>query len=276
MYLARRTLLAAIATLFLALPARAQEKFITVASTTSTEQSGLFKHLLPAFTKASGIEVRVVAVGTGQAIKLGEKGDADVLLVHHKPSEEKFIAEGWGVARLEVMYNDFVVLGPDSDPARIKGITDVGAAFRKIAESKSTWASRGDASGTDLAEKEIWQSLNIAVGKSGPDWYRELGQGMGPTLNTSAQLPAYTLADRGTWISFKNRGPLQIVVEGDQKLFNQYGVMLVNPAKHPHVKADLGQRFIDWIVADAGQKTIADYKIEGQQLFFPNARKQGS
>ena len=276
MYFARRVLLAVLAALFLTLPATAQDKFITVASTTSTEQSGLFKHLLPAFTKATGIEVRVVAVGTGQAIKLGEKGDADVLLVHHKPSEEKFIAEGWGVKRLEVMYNDFVVVGPDGDPAKIKGITDVGAAFRKIAETKSTWASRGDASGTELAEKEIWQALNIAVGKSGPEWYRELGQGMGPTLNTSAQLPAYTLSDRGTWISFKNRGPLQIVVEGDQKLFNQYGVMLVNPAKHPHVKVELGQQFIDWIVADAGQKTIADYKIEGQQLFFPNARKQGS
>ncbi len=276
MYFARRALLAVLAVLFLTLPATAQDKFITVASTTSTEQSGLFKHLLPAFTRASAIEVRVVAVGTGQAIKLGEKGDADVLLVHHKPSEEKFIAEGWGVKRLEVMYNDFVVVGPDSDPAKIKGITDVSAAFRKIAETKSTWASRGDASGTDLAEKEIWQALGIAVSKSGPEWYRELGQGMGPTLNTSAQLPAYTLSDRGTWISFKNRGPLQIVVEGDQKLFNQYGVMLVNPAKHPHVKVELGQQFIDWIVADAGQKTIADYKIEGQQLFFPNARKQGS
>ena len=276
MYFARRALLAVLAVLFLTLPATAQDKFITVASTTSTEQSGLFKHLLPAFTRASAIEVRVVAVGTGQAIKLGEKGDADVLLVHHKPSEEKFIAEGWGVKRLEVMYNDFVVVGPDSDPAKIKGITDVSAAFRKIALTKSTWASRGDASGTDLAEKEIWQALGIAVSKSGPEWYRELGQGMGPTLNTSAQLPAYTLSDRGTWISFKNRGPLQIVVEGDQKLFNQYGVMLLNPAKHPHVKVELGQQFIDWIVADAGQKTIADYKIEGQQLFFPNARKQGS
>jgi tungstate transport system substrate-binding protein len=272
----RRPLLAALIALALPGIAAAQDKFITVASTTSTEQSGLFKHMLPAFTKGTGIEVRVVAVGTGQAVSLAQKGDADVLFVHHKPSEEKFVAEGWGVKRLEIMYNDFVVVGPDADPAKINGLTDVGEAFKRIAAAQAIWASRGDNSGTDLAEKEIWQSLGIAVSKSGPDWYRELGQGMGPTLNISAQLPAYTLTDRGTWISFKNRRPLQIHVEDDQRLFNQYGVILVSAAKHPHVKTELGQRFVDWLVSEVGQKTIADYKIEGQQLFFPNATKQGS
>jgi len=272
----RRLLLTALAVFLLPGIAAAQDKFITVASTTSTEQSGLFKHLLPAFTKAKGIAVRVVAVGTGQAIALAQRGDADVLFVHHKPSEEKFVAEGWGVKRLEIMYNDFVVVGPAEDSAKIGGLKDVGEAFARIAAANATWASRGDNSGTDLAEKQIWKSLGIAVSKSGPAWYRELGQGMGPTLNTSAQLPAYTLADRGTWISFKNRGPLRLLVEGDQRLFNQYGVILVNKQKHPHVKAELGQQFIDWLVSDLGQKTIADYAIDGQQLFFPNATKQGS
>jgi len=272
----RRLVLAMLIALAVSELAVAQDRFITVASTTSTEQSGLFKHLLPAFTKAQGIDVRVVAVGTGQAVALARKGDADVLFVHHRPSEETFVAEGWGVKRLDVMYNDFVVVGPAADPAGIDRLRDVSEAFRRIAAAKATWASRGDNSGTDLAEKEIWTSLGIAVSKSGPEWYRELGQGMGPTLNTAAQLPAYTLADRGTWISFKNRGPLKVLVEGDQHLFNQYSVIVVNKDKHSHVKAEFGQQFVDWLTSEIGQKTIAGYTIDGQQLFFPNATKQGS
>jgi tungstate transport system substrate-binding protein len=273
----RRLWLAAVVVLTMCGVVQAQEKFITVASTTSTEQSGLFKHLLPAFTQETGIEVRAVAVGTGQAIRLGERGDADVLLVHHTPSEEKFVAEGYGVKRLAVMYNDFIVVGPEGDPAQIRGERDAARAFARIAEARANFVSRGDDSGTHLAEKEIWQAAGIAIGKSGPSWYRELGQGMGPTLNTAAQLPAYTLADRGTWLSFKNRGPLRLLAEGDQRLFNQYGVILVNPARHRHVKRELGQRFIDWLVSDGGQKTIAGYKIDGQQLFFPDAEpKRGS
>jgi len=259
-----------------ALPAHAADRFITVASTTSTEQSGLFKHLLPAFTQKTGIEVRVVAVGTGQAIKLAEKGDADVLFVHHKPSEEKFVAEGWSAKRLPVMYNDFVVVGPASDPAKIAGTKDTTAAFKKIAAAKAPFASRGDKSGTHLAEMEFWKAAGVDTAAASGQWYRETGSGMGPTLNTAAGMNAYALADRGTWLSFTNRQDLKIAVEGDPKLFNQYGVMLVSKTKHSHVKDADGQVFIDWLVAPEGQKAIADYKINGQQLFFPNAGQPGA
>jgi len=256
--------------------AAAAERFITVASTTSTEQSGLFKHLLPIFEKKTGIEVRVVAVGTGQAIKLAEKGDADVLFVHHKPSEEKFVAEGWGIKRLPVMYNDFVLVGPASDPAKVAGLKDTAAAFKKIAEAKAPFASRGDKSGTHLAELAFWKAAGIDAAAASGQWYRETGSGMGPTLNTAAGMNAYALADRGTWLSFKNRQELKIVVEGDPKLFNQYGVMLVNKAKHPHVKDKDGQTLVDWLVSPEGQKAIADFKIGGEQLFFPNAGQAGA
>jgi len=259
-----------------AISAHAADRFITVASTTSTEQSGLFKHLLPIFQQKSGVEVRVVAVGTGQAIKMAEKGDADVLFVHHKPSEEKFVAEGWSAKRLPVMYNDFVVVGPASDPAKIAGTKDTAAAFKKIAEAKAPFASRGDKSGTHLAEMEFWKAAGVDAAAASGQWYRETGSGMGPTLNTAAGMNAYALADRGTWLSFTNRQDLKIAVEGDPKLFNQYGVMLVAKAKHAHVKDADGQLFVDWLVSPEGQKAIADYKINGQQLFFPNASQPGA
>ena len=248
--------------------ANAQD-FITVASTTSTEQSGLFKTLLPEFRKASGIEARVVAVGTGQALDMGRRGDADVVFVHDRAAEEKFLAEGFGVKRFEVMYNDFIVVGPKADPARAKG-NDVIAALKKIEQAKAPFTSRADKSGTHAAELRYWKAAGIEQPKG--DWYRETGSGMGPTLNTASGMNAYALTDRGTWLSFKNRGDLVILVEGDTKLFNQYGVMLVNPAKHPHVKKDLGQKFVDWVISPAGQAAIASYRIEGEQLFFPNAR----
>jgi tungstate transport system substrate-binding protein len=257
--------------LALASAAQAQEKFITVASTTSTEQSGLFKDLLPLFEKKTGIQVRVVAVGTGQALDIGRRGDADVLLVHAKRLEEKFIAEGYGVKRQDVMYNDFVLIGPKNDPARVAGTRDVAAAFRKIKEAQAPFVSRGDRSGTHFAELEIWKLAGIDIAKEKGAWYRDTGQGMGPALNTAAAMNAYILSDRGTWLSFKNRGELAIVVEGDRRLFNQYGVMLVNPARHAHVKTAMGQAFIDWLLSTEGQRAIADYKINGQQLFFPNA-----
>jgi tungstate transport system substrate-binding protein len=263
-----RTVLLALA---LAGAAQAEEKFITVASTTSTEQSGLFKYLLPMFEKKTGIHVRVVAVGTGQALDIGRRGDADVLLVHAKPLEEKFIAEGYGVKRQDVMYNDFVLIGPKSDPAGVAGTKDVAAAFRKINEAQAPFVSRGDRSGTHFAELEIWKLAGIDIAKAKGPWYRDTGQGMGPALNTAAAMNAYILSDRGTWLSFKNRGELTIAVEGDRRLFNQYGVMLVNPARHPHVKVALGQAFIDWLLSAEGQQAIADYKINGEQLFFPNA-----
>jgi len=249
------------------------QDFITVASTTSTEQSGLFKHLLPEAKKALGFDIRVVAVGTGQALDMGRRGDADVEFVHDKVAEEKFLAEGYGVKRYEVMYNDFVIVGPKSDPAGARG-RDVVAALKKIAAARSPFASRGDKSGTDAAEKRYWKQAGIEPWTQAPKpgWYRETGSGMGPTLNTAAGMNAYALADRGTWLSFKNRGDLVILVEGDTKLFNQYGVMLVNPAKHPHVKKEMGQRFIDWLTSPAGQAAIAAYRIDGQQLFFPNAK----
>ena len=247
--------------------------FITVASTTSTEQSGLFKHLLPIFEKKSGIQVRVVAVGTGQALDIGRRGDADVVLVHAKPLEEKFMAEGQGVKRYDVMYNDFVLIGPKSDPAHVQGTKDVAVAFRKIKEAQAPFVSRGDRSGTHFAELKIWRLAGIDIAREKGAWYRDTGQGMGPALNTAAAMNAHILSDRGTWLSFKNRGDLVIAVEGDRRLYNQYGVMLVNPAKHPNVKAKLGQAFIDWLISPEGQDAIASYRINGEQLFFPNAHE---
>ncbi len=274
MNLLRRTLLSAFVCFGLAQAgAEADEKFIVVSSTTSTEQSGLFKQLLPAFEQKTGIKVRVVALGTGQALDQARRGDADVVFVHDKAAEEKFIAEGWGVERREVMYNDFIVIGPKSDPARVAGGRDVVEALKKIEAAKAPFVSRGDKSGTHAAELRLWKLAAIDLDAAKGPWYKETGSGMGPALNTAASMNAYLLADRGTWLSFKNRQDLVIVVEGDQRLFNQYGVILVNSAKHPHVKADLGQQFVDWVVSADGQKTIADYKIDGQQLFFPNAKK---
>jgi tungstate transport system substrate-binding protein len=251
--------------------AQAQEKFITVASTTSTEQSGLFKHLLPIFERKAGIQVRVVAVGTGQALDIGRRGDADVVLVHAKPLEEKFMAQGQGVKRYDVMYNDFVLIGPQSDPAHVRASKDVAVAFRTIRDAGAPFVSRGDRSGTHFAELEIWKLAGIDIAREKGPWYRDTGQGMGPALNTATVMNAYILADRGTWLSFKNRGELTIVVEGDKRLYNQYGVMLVNPARHQNVKQEMGQAFVDWLISVEGQKAIADYKINGEQLFFPNA-----
>ena len=272
----RRALLAlaALGALTAAIPAAAQEKSIVVSSTTSTEQSGLFKHILPIFEKKTGIKVRVVAQGTGQALDMGRRGDADVLFVHDRVAELKFVADGFGVERREVMYNDFVVVGPAADPARIKGSRDTVAAFKTIAAAKAPFASRGDKSGTHAAELRFWKEAGIdpaAAGKG--SWYRETGSGMGPTLNTAAAMNAYALTDRGTWLSFKNRQSLVIIVEGDKKLFNQYGVILVNPARHPHVKKGLGMAFVDWVTSPGGQAAIAGYKIGGEQLFFPNYKK---
>jgi tungstate transport system substrate-binding protein len=258
--------------LLAALPALAQEKFIVVASTTSTEQSGLFGHILPLFQKKAGIQVRVVALGTGQALDLARRGDADVVFVHARSAEEKFLAEGHGVRRFDVMYNDFVLIGPKSDPARVSGGRDILAAMKKIKAASAQFVSRGDKSGTHIAELELWKLAGIDIATEKGPWYRDTGQGMGPALNTASAMNAYILADRGTWISFKNRGELAMAVEGDKRLFNQYGVMLVNPAKHPNVKKDLGQAFVDWVISPEGQKTIAEYKIGGEQLFFPNAK----
>jgi tungstate transport system substrate-binding protein len=252
-------------------PALAGDRFITVQSTTSTEQSGLFGHILPLFKEKTGIEVRVVAVGTGQAIKNAMNGDGDVLLVHAKPDEEKFVAEGWGIKRFDVMYNDFVVVGPKDDPAGVKGGRDAATALQKIAQVQAPFVSRGDDSGTHKAELKLWQAAGVDAEAASGSWYRETGSGMGPTLNTAAAMGAYALTDRGTWLSFQNRGPLEILAEGDKRLFNQYGVMLVNPAKHANVKAELGQAFVDWLIGPEGQAAIASYKINGQQLFFPNA-----
>jgi tungstate transport system substrate-binding protein len=256
--------------------ALAADRFITVASTTSTEDSGLFGSLLPKFTAKTGIEVRVVAKGTGQAIDLARRGDADVLFVHHKPSEEKFVAEGFSTLRRPVMYNDFVIVGPASDPAGVKGSKDVAQSLSKIAEAKAPFVSRGDDSGTHKAELALWKTASLDPAKADGGWYRSIGQGMGPTLNTAAAMNGYALTDRGTWLNFKNRGPLTVLVEGDKRLFNQYGVMLVNPAKFPHVKAADGQAFVDWLVSAEGQKAIADYQINGEQLFFPNASDPGA
>ena len=244
--------------------------FITVASTTSTEQSGLFRHLLPAFEKKSGIQVRVVALGTGQALDMGKRGDADVVFVHAKQLEEQFVAEGYGVKRFEVMYNDFVLVGPKSDAAKVGGTKNIAAALAKIKSAQAPFASRGDKSGTHFAELQLWKAAGIDIEKAKGTWYRDTGSGMGPTLNTASGMNAYALTDRGTWLSFKNRGDLVISVEGDRRLFNQYGIILVSPAKHSHVKKEMGQAFIDWIVSPEGQAAIAAYKIGGLQLFFPN------
>jgi tungstate transport system substrate-binding protein len=249
----------------------AQERSITVASTTSTEQSGLFGFLLPRFKARSGIDVRVVAVGTGQALDIGRRGDADVVFVHDRPAEEAFVAQGFGVKRFEVMYNDFVVVGPKADPAHIAGVKDVLEAFRKIAAARAAFISRGDRSGTHAAELRYWHEAGIDIEGAKAGRYREIGQGMGPALNTAAVTGSYLLSDRGTWLSFKNRDGLAILVEGDRRLFNQYGVMLVNPAKHPHVKAAEGQAFIDWLISADGQGAIASFTIDGEPLFFPDA-----
>jgi tungstate transport system substrate-binding protein len=257
-------------------PVLAQEKTVIVASTTSTEDSGLFGHILPIFKQKTGIEVKVVSQGTGQALDTGRRGDADVVFVHARPQEEKFVADGFGVRRFPVMYNDFILVGPKSDPADIKG-KPILAALKAIKDKSARFVSRGDKSGTHAAELALWKAggLDVAGADKGL-WYREIGQGMGAALNTASSMNGYVLADRGTWISFKNKGELDILVEGDKRLFNQYGVMLVNPAKHPHVKKELGQRFIDWLISPEGQKAIADYKIDGQQLFFPNATDTGA
>ncbi len=289
--LARRPFLAALfgllGTALLATgQAQAEAPFITVASTTSTEQSGLFGYLLPAFTEATGIEVRVVAVGTGQALKIGERGDADVLLVHDRAAELKFVADGWAVGRHDLMYavgrhdlmyNDFIVVGPKADPAGVAGSGDAVAAFRKIAAAKAPFVTRGDDSGTNAAERRFWRDATIdpKAASAGKGWYKDIGGGMGQALNACAVMDAYTLSDRGTWLNFGNRRDLVIVVEGDRRLFNQYGVMLVNPARHPTVKADLGQRFIDWLISPAGQQTITGYRINGEQLFFPDVDRPG-
>ncbi|WFU27578.1 extracellular solute-binding protein [Bradyrhizobium sp. CB1717] len=249
----------------------AQNRTITVASTTSTEQSGLFGHLLPLFSKAEGIDVKVVAVGTGQALDIGRRGDADVVFVHDRPAEDKFMSEGQGVKRFDVMYNDFIIIGPKSDPAQIAGSKDVTDALRRIAAAKAPFISRGDKSGTHAAELRLWKDAGVDVSSGKDSWYREIGQGMGPALNMASSSNAYLLSDRGTWLSFRNRGELAILTEGDKRLFNQYGVMLVNPAKHSNVKAQDGQAFIDWLVSPKGQQAIAGYKVGGEQLFFPNA-----
>jgi tungstate transport system substrate-binding protein len=250
-----------------------QTRTITVASTTSTEQSGLFRYLLPAFLKESGITVKVVAVGTGQALDIGRRGDADVVFVHDRPAEDKFMAEGQGVKRLDVMYNDFVIVGPKADPAHIAGDNNVDNALRKVAAAKALFISRGDRSGTHEAELRLWKHAGLDIIELRGEWYREIGQGMGAALNMAAASNAYLLSDRGTWLSFKGQGSLTILTEGDKRLFNQYGVMLVNPAKHPNVNAHDGQAFIDWLVSPKGQETIAGYKVSGEQLFFPNASR---
>jgi tungstate transport system substrate-binding protein len=270
----RRMLIAAVAAAAVVsgAPVSAQNKSIVVSSTTSTQDSGLFGHILPLFKQKTGIEVKVVAQGTGQALDTGRRGDADVVFVHAKAQEEKFLAEREGVKRYPVMYNDFVLIGPKSDPAGIKGMKDVAKALQMIKDKQAPFISRGDRSGTHLAELALWnRNAGIDIEKEKGPWYKSIGQGMGAALNTAGASNAYVLSDRGTWISFKNKGDLLIAVEGDKRLFNQYGVMLVNPAKHPNVKKDLGQQFIDWLVSPDGQKAIADYKIDGAQLFYPNA-----
>ena len=277
MELIRRRLLSVVLLWLMAVvpPALAQN-FITVASTTSTEQSGLFKHLLPIFEKKTGTQVRVVALGTGQALDMARRGDADVVFVHAKSAEEKFIAEGYGVKRLPVMYNDFVLVGPKSDPAKIAGGKDILAALRKVKAASAPFVSRGDRSGTHMAEIALWKQAGVDIAAEKGPWYRDTGQGMGPALNSASSMNGYILADRGTWISFKNRGDLAILVEGDKRLFNQYGVILVNPEKHKHVKKEQGQAFIDWVVSPDGQSAIADYRIGGEQLFFTNAGQAGA
>ena len=274
--LSRRFQIAVAASLLFSACAIAQDKSIVVASTTSTEDSGFFGHILPLFKARTGIDVKVVAQGTGQALDTARRGDADVVFVHAKTAEEKFLSEGFGVKRFPVMYNDFVLIGPASDPAGIKGSKDIVASLKAIKDKAAPFISRGDKSGTHSAELALWKQAGIDVAAAKGPWYREIGQGMGAALNTAAAMGGYVLSDRGTWISFKNRGDLEILVEGDKRLFNQYGVILVNPEKYPSVKKELGQTFIDWLVSAEGQAAIAGYKIDGQQLFFPNAEKKGA
>jgi tungstate transport system substrate-binding protein len=270
----RRTIRALAATVALAAAASvpAQDRFITMASTTSTEQSGLFGHLLPRFKQATGIEVRVVAVGTGQALDIGRRGDADLVFVHDTAAEQRFVADGFATERRDVMYNDFVLVGPKGDPAGLRG-NDVTAALRKLAGVSGAFVSRGDKSGTHAAELRLWREADVDLAASRPTGYRECGCGMGPALNMASALNAHVLTDRGTWLSFRNRGDLAILVEGDRRLFNPYGVMVVNPARHPHVKAALAQQFVDWVVSPTGQEAIASYRIGGEPLFFPSASR---
>ena len=272
----RRTLLTVAATAALGViatlgPTLAEDQFIIVQSTTSTQNSGLFDHILPTFQEQTGIEARVVAVGTGQALKNAQNCDGDVLFVHAKPDEEKFVEAGYGVERFDVMYNDFVIVGPASDPAKVAGVTDAAAALRMIAEAKEPFASRGDDSGTHKAELKLWQKAGVDPTAASGEWYRETGSGMGPTLNTAVGMNAYALTDRGTWISFENKGDFKVLVEGDEALFNQYGVIRVSPEHCPNVRTEPAQRFVDWITGPKGQQAVADFKIDGQQLFFPNA-----
>jgi tungstate transport system substrate-binding protein len=273
----RRFLIAVAASVIFAASASAQDKSIVVSSTTSTQDSGLFGYILPLFKAKTGIDVKVISQGTGQALDTGRRGDSDVVFVHARPQEEKFVADGFGEKRHAVMYNDFILVGPGSDPAGVKGSKDVAAALKAIKDKAADFISRGDKSGTHSAELALWKvaGIDIAGADKGP-WYKEIGQGMGAALNTASASNAYVLADRATWLSFKNRGDLQVAVEGDKRLFNQYGVMLVNPAKHSHVKKEFGQQFIDWLVSPEGQKAIADYKINGEQLFYPNAADPGA
>ena len=272
----RRILLGLALAAAITAPALAQDKSIVVASTTSTQDSGLFGHILPIFKAKTGIDVKVISQGTGQALDTGRRGDADVVFVHAKPQEEKFVADGFGVKRFAVMYNDFILIGPKSDPAGVRA-KDIESALKAIKDKAAPFVSRGDKSGTHAAELALWKAAGIDVaGNDKGAWYREIGQGMGAALNTASSMNGYVLADRGTWLSFKNRGDLVISVEGDKRLFNQYGVMLVSPEKHPSVKKELGQQFIDWLVSAEGQKAIADYKINGEQLFYPNAGDSGA
>jgi tungstate transport system substrate-binding protein len=269
--LGRRELIAIAAIVLAIVAAGAEDRSIVVASTTSTQDSGLFEHILPLFKAKTGIEVKVLAQGTGQALDTARRGDADVVFVHAKAAEEKFLAEGFGVKRYPVMYNDFILVGPASDPAGVKGTKDIVAAFKAVKEKEAAFISRGDSSGTHIAELNLWNLAGIDIAAEKGPWYKDIGQGMGAALNAASATNAYVLSDRGTWLSFKNKGDLVIAVQGDKRLFNQYGVMLVNPQKHLHVKKELGQQFIDWLISPAGQKAIADYKINGEQLFYPNA-----
>ena len=271
-----RTLLALAATAGVAAAgsAAAQDRFIVVQSTTSTQNSGLYEHILPMFAEKTGIEVRVVAVGTGQAIRNAANGDGDVLLVHARAAEEQFVAEGYGVARFDVMHNDFVVVGPRADPAGVAGMTDAVAALAKIAASEAPFASRGDDSGTHKAELGLWKEAGVDVQAASGGWYRETGSGMGTTLNTGIGMAAYVMTDRATWIAFGNKGAHRLAVEGDPRLFNQYGIILVNPDRHPHVKAELGQQFVGWVLSREGQLAIGSFTVDGQQLFFPNAARR--
>lgn len=269
--LSRRLFVAVILGLVFSGPAGARDESIVVASTTSTQDSGLFGYLLPLFKAKTGIDVKVVAQGTGQALDTGRRGDADVVFVHAKSAEEKFVAQGFGVKRYPVMYNDFILIGPESDPAGIKGSKDILAAFKAVKSAGATFISRGDKSGTNMAELALWEQAGIDIAATKGPWYREIGQGMGAALNMASAEKAYVLADRGTWLAFKNRGDLVIAVEGDNRLFNQYGVILVNPERHPNVKKVTGQRFIDWLTSPEGQRDIANYKINGEPLFHPDA-----